>query len=466
MSTPSVAHELPASITRLLDEYQIPAAAVSLDVRDLTSGEFPLSVRAEIARNPASVIKLLLTLVALETLGPGYQWQTTYLADGPIENGVLNGDLVLQGGGDPFLTADRLLIDLLALRQTGLVSIAGDLVIDNSLFAAEPHDRASFDGKAHRAYNVGPDAALINFSATHFVIMPIDGHIQVTAEPPLAGLEIINQLTAQPGACISPYTGWSHRIIHTDTAVQARFRGHYRPDCGKFIITRNLFDNSEYTYRLLTALWRALGGELINGYRIARATERARLLLVRESVPLADIITGINKFSNNVMSRQLLLTLGAEYHTASDPNGGRPLGTTAAGIAAIRAWLVANNIDIPELVIENGAGLSRKTRISTRSLSALLAHGWASTYRPELLSSLPLAAIDGTMRKRLLGSPLAGRARIKTGLINNVRSMAGYVHAKNGRHYSVAMIVTSHRVNFERGNALQDAVLRWVYERM
>ena len=470
---------LPEAIAQQLRKHRIPESTVSLVVREMdgdargnatgntTGNATLLRLNLDTPRNPASVIKLLTTLAALELLGPGHQWQTAYLADGVIEDGVLRGDLIFKGGGDPFLTVEKMLGDVLALRQRGLETVAGQLVIDNSRFAPAAHDRDAFDGKPQRLYNVGPDAALVNFSVTHFVIEPHGDEIRVRAEPPLAGLNIDNGIKARSGKCTSPNAGWSYQLKNADDPVgknlTASFRGTYRTRCGSHSISHSLLPNNEYTYRLFVALWRALGGQLDGGYRVSSTPtgtptgtpESAQLLLMRPSEPLADIITGINKFSNNVMSRQLLLTIGAELH-------GEP-GTVAGGIGVIKNWLSANGIAMPALIMENGSGLSRKSRLSAGGLSALLKRGWDSTYRPEFISSLPLAAIDGTLRKRLNSSPLRGRARIKTGLIDGVRSMAGYVHARNNRHYSVVLMIDSGKVNFWNGNALQDAVLRWVY---
>ena len=452
---------LPDTIAQLLDKHRIPASAVSFVVREMDGDASLLRFNAGVSRNPASIIKLLTTLAALELLGPGYQWQTAYLADGVIEDGVLRGDLILRGGGDPFITVEQMLGQALALRQRGLKTIAGELVIDNSRFSLEAHDRDAFDGRGERIYNVGPDAALVNFSASRFVIEPDGGQIRVRVEPPLAGLKIVTEIKAGAGKCAHPRAGWRYHIARADKNLTVRFSGVYQTKCGTYSFSRSILPNHEYTHRLFTALWRALGGQLgggqlEGGYRIGKAPESARLLLTHHSQPLADSITGINKFSNNLMSRQLLLTVGAEVN-------GEP-GSVASGIRALRDWLAANGIAMPALVMENGAGLSRKSRLSADGLWALLKHGWDSTYRPEFMSSLPLAAIDGTMRTRLRDSHLHGRARIKTGRIDGVRSMAGYVHARDNRHYGVVMIIDSRRVNFENGNAVQDGVLRWVYE--
>lgn len=461
LSVPNVAEDaLPAPITALLERYQIPTTAVSLEIVEMPSAvpdnEPLLSVNAHASRNPASAIKLLTTLTALELLGPAYHWETTYLSEGEIVDGVLQGDLILRGGGDPFLTVERLLEHVLSLRQLGIKRINGQLVLDNSQFTVQPHNRSEFDGEPQRLYNVEPSAILTNFSATDFVIEPRGEQIHISLVPPLSGVQIINRLTAQDGACINPNAGWSHKLVTTDEIVSVHFTGTYRKRCGRYLMSRSILPNNDYTHRLFTALWYTMGGQINKGYKIAPTPKTAQELLIRESEPLADIITGINKFSNNVMARQLLLSIGMEDSEAT--------GSVKSGRKAINRWLAQQRINMPKLVLVNGSGLSRSTRVSARGLSTLLAHAWRSTYFPEFISSLSLSALDGTMRSRLNETPLLGRARVKTGLIDGVRSMAGYVHARSGKHYSVALLVDSKRINYWNGNEIQDALLLWMYE--
>jgi D-alanyl-D-alanine carboxypeptidase/D-alanyl-D-alanine-endopeptidase (penicillin-binding protein 4) len=451
------AQPLPGSINTLLERFGIPVSAVSLEIRESESRNTILSINSDTPRNPASVIKLVTTLSALEILGPEFQWETKYWATGPVGNGVLKGDMVIQGGGDPFLTVDRFWYQVLSLHQQGIQSISGSLVIDNSRFDTDKHDRAMFDGQPTRLYNVGPDAALVNFSATRFVIHPSSSQINVFAEPPLADLVIENNIKPASGKCINRNSGWSYGIHRQGEKVIARFNGKYRSRCGQHSLSRSVVSNQEYTFRLFKYLWNSSGGSFEGGYRIASTPEDSTLIHTFSSKPLADIVTSINKYSNNVMARQLLLTLHSEHIEGP--------GNLKGARAVVTDWLTENIGAMPELHIDNGSGLSRTTRITTANLVDVLQHGWDSNFRPEFLSSLPLSALDGTMRKRLKDSALEGRARIKTGLIKGVRSMAGYVNASDGTHYSVAMLIDSNKVNFWNGNQIQDAVLKWVYGR-
>ncbi len=456
------AEAIPDRVARLLDKYGISPDAVSLEVRDAHTGDKILSLNSRQPRNPASVIKILTTLSALEILGPSYQWHTRYLADGAIENGALKGNLVMQGGGDPFLVVERFWHQVQAIRQRGIHTIHGDLIIDNRHFDIAPHDRGAFDDQPERLYNVGPDAALVNFSATRFILSPRGNQVRVIADPPLAGLVIENNLRAKRGSCTHPQSGWrltevkGGGVRRGNDRVVVRFSGSYRVGCGEHSISRAILSNHEYAFRLFKYLWTDSSGQILGGYRQAKTPPGATQILDYPSQPLADIITGINKYSNNVMARQLFLSLGAE--------GPDSPGSLAGARQRLRQWLAANAISMPELFIDNGSGLSRDTRISADSLAQLLQHGWNSNYHAEFLSSFALSSLDGTMRKRSGEPGLQGRFRIKTGWLRGVRSMAGYVNSRHNRPYTVVMLLQSGKVRYGSGARIQDALLKWVYE--
>jgi D-alanyl-D-alanine carboxypeptidase/D-alanyl-D-alanine-endopeptidase (penicillin-binding protein 4) len=450
------AQPLPKNVSDLLQRYRISTSTVSLEIRDIASNRRLVDVNSKVERNPASVIKLLTTLAALDILGPSYTWETDYLADGEVRNGVLKGNMVVRGGGDPFITADNFWHQVWSVRQRGIDTISGDIVIDNTLFDIPHQDRGSFDGKPWRLYNVGPDAALVNLSATRFGIQPFGGEIQIFADPPLAGLIIENNIKPGNGKCTSRKSGWRYGTLEKNGTLVARFDGTYSTDCGEHSFSRALVSNEEYTYRLFRNYWELSGGKFYGELQVDKTPEDAVPILTYQSRPLADIITSINKFSNNVMARNLLLTLDAQ-------DEGRA-ATLDGAQGWIAYWLRANGVSVPGLRLDNGSGLSRTSRITAYGLSELLQYGWRSNYQPEFLSSLPLVALDGTMRKRLQDSPLQGRARIKTGLINGVRSMAGYVNSGSGKVYSVVMLIESNQVNYFNGNRIQDAVLEWIYD--
>jgi D-alanyl-D-alanine carboxypeptidase/D-alanyl-D-alanine-endopeptidase (penicillin-binding protein 4) len=198
-----------------------------------------------------------------------------------------------------------------------------------------------------------------------------------------------------------------------------------------------------------------MGGTWTGRVREGVVPGGARLLHTHVSAPLAEIVRDVNKFSNNVMARQLYLTLA----TASS----EPPARAELAAEAVRHWLALKGIPARELQVENGAGLSRSDRVSAATLGALLQAAWKSAVMPEFVASLPLAALDGTMRKRLLGEPLAGQAHLKTGLLSDARAMAGYVLDRNGRRHVVVMLMN--HPNASVAEAAADELLRWAYER-
>jgi D-alanyl-D-alanine carboxypeptidase/D-alanyl-D-alanine-endopeptidase (penicillin-binding protein 4) len=189
--------------------------------------------------------------------------------------------------------------------------------------------------------------------------------------------------------------------------------------------------------------------------REGTAAPDAKLVASVQSPTLSEVVRDINKFSNNVMARQLFLTLGAV-------GAGAPASTEKTA-RVIRQWLAGKELSFPELVLENGSGLSRVERISAKSLGELLLAAYHSPVMPELMASMPLVAVDGTMKKRLSGAEVAGQAHIKTGSLSGVRAIAGYVLDSHGRRVVVVFIVN--HANAGNAQPVQDALLKWVHAR-
>jgi D-alanyl-D-alanine carboxypeptidase/D-alanyl-D-alanine-endopeptidase (penicillin-binding protein 4) len=213
----------------------------------------------------------------------------------------------------------------------------------------------------------------------------------------------------------------------------------------------------EFAFGTFKTYWQQSGGTLEGGLELGVVPKDARLLYTHDSLTLAEVIRLVNKFSSNVMARHLLLTLAAE-------KAGRP-ATAAAGRRVIEEFLDSRGIRIPQLVIENGSGLSRDERITAEGLADVLEAAWRSPYEAEFAASLPLSAVDGTLRRRFGGPEMEGRLRMKTGSLQDVSALAGYVSAASGRTY-VAVIILNHP-GAERGagEAVQAALVDWVFAR-
>ncbi len=450
------AQPLPAAVASALAAAGIPQAQVAILVQDSGSDKPTLAHNAALPMNPASTIKLLTTYAALELLGPAYLWKTTAWSEAPQTGDVLEGDLVLRGGGDPKLTFEHFWMLLRGLRARGIREIRGDLVLDRSWMDGTGHDPSKFDGEPMRPYNVGPDALLLNFKAFRFFFLPDPARrtISILTEPPSAALEVGNALKLTDGPC----GDWLSRIKldmqSGSRGARAGFSGSFPASCGEREWNVALLSHPDYVGGVFRKLWEDLGGSLRGGIREGTAAAGARLIATQESSSLAEIVRDINKYSNNVMARQLYLTLSAELL-------GTP-GRSDRSATVIRGWLEQKGLSMPELALENGSGLSREERISAAGLGRMLVAAFRSPVMPELLASLPLVAYDGTMRRRLKLESVAGQAHIKTGSLTGVRSIAGYVLARSGRRMIVVFFIN--HANAASGQAAQDALLRWAYE--
>ena len=445
------ARDPPRAMREALAAAGVPLSAVGLVVAPAQGGPRLLALHPDAPMNPASTMKLVTSYAALDLLGPAFTFHTDVLLDGELAGGVLHGNLVIRGGGDPELTYERLWQLAHALRARGLREIAGDVIVDRGYFAPAPYDAARFDQKPRRAYNVGPDALLVNFNAVDFRFIPGAQGVRVTGEPDLPNVEIASRVRAVDGACGAWRHGLHYDIEANGLVATVVFSGTYPRDCGERTWPLALFDGERYFESTLRWVWSEAGGTLTGKVRAGAAPADARLILRHDSEPLANLVRDMNKFSNNVMARHLFLALSAERL-----GGG---GEEAASRRIVREWLAAKGIDAAGLVLENGSGLSREARVSAATLAAVLASAWSSPVMPELAASLPVLAVDGTLKDRE-GGAAAGRAHLKGGTLTGVQSIAGYVLDRRERRWIVVMMV-----NHPGANAAEpalDALVSWV----
>lgn len=439
------ADALPPPVQKALKQAGIPPEAIAVVAQPLDDKRPQLRHRGDAPMNPASLAKLLTTLAALETLGPAYRFRTEVLADASPRDGILDGPLYLRGSGDPKLTYDRLWLLLRELRGRGLREIRGDLVIDRTSFASAEHDPAAFDGKPLRPYNVGPDALLFNFGAVHLTLIPESASVRILAEPLPAGFTVDNQLKLVAGKTCNGE--WREALTATLLPAGVRLTGDFPAACGEKQWHLAGLPNTTLLAGSFARLWRELGGEIAGSAREGTVPESAVPLAATESPPLGELVRDINKYSNNVMARQLYLKVGA--------------GGTAEAERTIRAWLAKKGLEFPELVLDNGAGLSRTARISADHLAQILAAGWRSPSMPEYLASLPIAALDGTTKKKFNGNGAAGQAHLKTGSLEGVRGVAGYLLDRHGRRHLLVFMVN--HPNAAGAQPAFDALVNWLW---
>jgi D-alanyl-D-alanine carboxypeptidase/D-alanyl-D-alanine-endopeptidase (penicillin-binding protein 4) len=435
----------------------LPAGAVSYTVLDAGSGQVILSHNADTPRSPASTIKILTTIASLDELGPGFTWQTRALVSGNLKNGVLDGDLVLQGGGDPYMTLERWWSFAHLLRAHGLRTIQGNIIVDNTRFAVSGENAGDFDRRPNRAYNVLPDALMVNFQSIEFTLSanPETRRVEIGADPAPVNLTIDNRVRYAAGRC----SGAARRVdfeVVTPQWDRVLFTGTLSGHCAPRSFTRVLLTPADYAYGTFAELWRQLGGEIGGKLRVAAAPDGARLLLSFDSLTLGEIVRLTNKYSSNLLARHLLLTLGANRFGAP--------ATVGKGAAAIADWSRTKGLSLDDVEIDNGSGLSRATHVSVAEMARVLSAAYHSPYAPEFVASLPLAGVDGTLRSRMKGSP-AGAVRLKTGHLDGVSGIAGFVTAGDGRTYIVVCLINHPRTDAGAGDPVNAALVEWVLER-
>jgi serine-type D-Ala-D-Ala carboxypeptidase/endopeptidase (penicillin-binding protein 4) len=443
----------PTPVAEAIANEHIASPAVSFVVLDVESGQVAASLNPSTPRSPASTIKVVTTFAALDSLGPAYTWHTQALVEGALDDGVLDGDLILKGGGDPYMTLERWWSFVQELRARGLHTLRGDIVIDDTAFALPAEDPAAFDGRPHQAYNAEPSALMVNFQSVEFRLVPNPGahRVDIAATPAPIDLAIDNRIALLAGPC----SGRAARVAFEVPSVEwdrVEFTGFLSPQCDARSITRVLLSAPSYAFGTFVQLWRESGGTFDGKWRVAAAPATATPFLSFDSLTLAEVVRLTNKFSNNLMARHLLLTLGAERFGAP--------ATLDKGVRAMSAWAQERGLPLSEMQIDNGSGLSRTTRISVLAMAAVLRAAYHSRYAPEFIASLPLAGIDGTLRSRMRSSQ-PGTARLKTGHLDGVSGIAGYVTGASGKVYVVVSLVNDSRVGAGVGDSVHNALVGW-----
>jgi len=484
---------LPDATERLLQAANIPLEHVGAIAVHVDDGSIVLAHDAERDLQPASTLKILTAIVALERLGPGWRARTSALATAGILHGRLDGDLFLRGGGSVDFDAEALRQMLRELRLAGVRRIAGDVVLDRSLFQPPRLDSGEppFDETPEFRYSVIPDALLLNTNLVRLDLASADGRLRVMTTPALDRVEVSTRgMRLVERDCEKWEDGWQLPTLERGKrgVLRIALHGDYPREC-KANTAINVIERTTFADRLFRATWRELGGRFDGIVRDGATPAGARILAEHRSRTLLEAVREILKRSDNPITRQVYLTLGsaaaesaaANVRALRAPAGASGLAAVVDGSAAtatagadtsavrseriVRDWLRAHGLDDAGLVLDNGSGLSRRERIRPRLLAGVLAAALRSPFAPELQAMLPVVGVDAGMERRLADSPAAVRGRFKTGTLRNVVSLAGYVPDATGR-LCVVVVMINHDEPFERwskaGRAALDSVVDWV----
>jgi len=455
----AVAQDLPPALQEAWRATQLPDQALSILVRDV-DGAVVFSHLPDTPRNPASVMKLVTTWAGLSGLGSDYVWRTRLLAhDGwrVDTQGRLSGALYVQAAGDPWMTVQDLWTLLRELRLRGVRRLDA-VVVDRSRFGDVTIYPGDFDQSPDRPYNASPDAMMVGLGATRLLFSP-DQHARqwlTVIDPPVPGVRVRGEIAWQDAQCTGTHHA-SAQVQVNDAMVDILLDGAVAGTCGEFVLYRLVLPQPAHFALLFQMLWQQLGGELTGVVRDGRIPQDAQTIVWHDSRPLAETIRVVNKLSNNVMARHLLLTLAAEM-------GDTDTGATApVGARAALALLQQQKVDTRGWVIDNGSGLSREGRLTATGLVDLLQIAWRSPVMPEFVSSLAVSGVDGTVRKRMRERGVRGRAHVKTGSLRGARAMAGYVLGANAKRFIVVSLVN--HAQADNAQAFHDALIRWLATR-
>ena len=516
---PQPDNALPMAVAQALQQALVPAEAFAAMVvpvavpadglRGVKRGALQAAlagprwqVQPDKPMQPASTMKLVTSIVALDRLGPNHRGFTELLTNAPQQGELLAGDLVLRGGADPELGLMQLWALLSELRWMGIREIAGDIVLDRTLFRLAPGEAPAgpFDERPEFAYNAVPDALQLNNNLLGLELSTEGRGNGVVARllPPLPGLEIDTsalRLTAR--LCRDWADDWQSPPLLVEPEpgrLRITLQGGFPRGCTQRTALA-LIDSVALAERHLRWVWEGLGGQWrgrlreASGPLIAPLAPSAvpaalvppnaakggqwvatgvawagtagatppgvRLLARRLARPWGEVLRMMNKQSDNPSTRLLYLSLGL---AGMAEDSATPTAELAARV--VKAWFSEQRIPTSGLVIDNGSGLSRSERITPRQLVQMLQAAQAGRWGPELMMSLPLAGVDGTLRNRLKTGPAAARARLKSGTLKNAVALAGYVPDEDGRWWAVAAMVNHDQAVAAR--PALDALIDWV----
>ncbi len=450
---------LPEKVVAMLRAANIGEAHLGIHAIRVADGTVVLSHRPDQSMQPASTMKVLTAIAGLEQLGPTYRARTELRTAAKVANGVLDGDLVLRGMGDPDMDWESLQKMLQTLRNKGIQRIRGDLVLDRSWYRPSRPDLGlpPFDETPEFRYNVVPDALMLNSNLIQ-IDMESDGtSVKARITPPLQRVEVVSAgMTMVDRECAKWEDGWQLPTTEktAEGVIRITLKGNYPRNCNAQT-SINVLDRTDFADRLFRTLWTNLGGAYEGTTREGVAPAETRSLADHRSRTLAEFVRDINKRSDNPITRMLFLALAdsdAGYRASSDSGAIR-------AEKVVREWLKKHGVNDRGLVLENGSGLSRTERITPAQLAAILNVAHHSRWAPEFMASLPIIGVDGAMRLRLHQTAAAQRGRFKTGSLYNTLSVAGFVPDAEGQLCIVVAILNHENLPGSVGRPILDAVI-------
>jgi len=445
-------YALPPGVEQEIQKSGIAKKDISIYIKELGYRNSVIaSLNATRTRTPASVIKVLTIYASILKLGFDYRWPTQFYRNGSLSGGVLDGDLVIKGFGDPTLSIDELEDIVQRIRAQDITRITGDIIIDRSYFKVGTKNSSGFDAHPYSPYNAMPDAMMFNERVSTICVVPKQNN--VTKETVDHSYSVLNQLKTVNKPCRGRYSWPAVKIDNTQVIPVVLLKGKISKRCGKRKICKVLTKPyRSFYYALKDALVQS-GVEVQGTLHLRKVPTDARILFTHYSQPLEKIVSETAKKSNNLYARHLLLMLGARQY-------GAPATISKGRKAVVQILRNRGALGAGALKIDNGSGLSRSSRINAKILAELFENAYRH-YGQRWMKTLSIAGVDGTIKKRFRGTIVRKRAWMKTGTLKHVKNIGGYVKSRSGRLYTVVILINTKKGRWKAAK-LQDNIIQWL----
>ncbi|WP_295420573.1 D-alanyl-D-alanine carboxypeptidase/D-alanyl-D-alanine-endopeptidase [Sulfurovum sp.] len=446
------AYALPTGIEEAIKKSGIPKEDISICIKEAgSSGNIIASLNENQTRTPASVIKVLTTYAAILKLGFDYRWPTRFYTTGSLDGGVLQGDLVIKGLGDPTLSDKDIESIVRNIYIYGIHKIKGNIIIDRTYFKVDTKDSSGFDENLYSPYNAMPDAMMFNERVSTICVTPNKN--SVTKKTVDYSYKVLNKLQQVNKPCRGRYSWPGVKIDKSQIMPVVLLKGKISKRCGRRNICKVVTKPYRSFYYALKDKLEKEGIEVEGTLRLQKVPSYAKELFAHYAVPLEEIVSKTAKKSNNLYARHLLLLLGAKQYGAPS--------TLDKGRRAVEYILRSKGaLGFGELKIDNGSGLSRQAKITAKLLTGMFDNAYMR-YGQRWMNTLSVAGVNGTIKKRFRGTPVKNRAWMKTGTLKRVKNIGGYVKSRSGKLYTAVILVNTKKGNW-RASQLQNDIIKWL----
>lgn len=421
---PAQAQTSVQSLAQALQQPGLSPQSTAIRVVSMKTGKEIISKNASQALMPASNMKIITSAAALTLLKPEFRFKTQFLTDGYVSGSTLKGNLYLKGFGDPVLSDERLAELVQELRYAGVETITGDLYVDDSFFDNQQTGKGWKTSYGAASYSARISALSLNLNTVEVRVRPTQAGqpAAINLKPANTFFEIVNQTRTSAGRTSLKISrdlvnGKNRIIVSGNIYVRGRTE----------IEQINLDKPSLYVGNVTQGLLKREQIQLQGRLRKADTPAGSRILAITLSPPLNEVVAELNKKSINLIAENLLKFLGATFKGAP--------GTAEKGAAVIKEQFLVAQVGLPAnlpIVIADGSGLSPLNRMTADVLTRVLQHMFEQfDVSVDFMSSMAIAGVDGTLKKRMNTPELKRRVRAKTGFINGVSSLSGYVYTKN-----------------------------------